>query len=185
MPGVVCILWPGMATLADRRIVARQAAGAGFMLVAVLGAWAVLGIRSDPDPRPAPTTTTMASTTTSSAPAAGTPVVVVVPPPASSSGGAGGGPSFSDRVTTPGVVLLAQLGVVLLAAFLLAAAIQRVVLGKYAFKVGTVEVPEVESDIEGLEATLADVKRNATAKIAALAKRLNEIEQSLPPEGKE
>lgn len=184
MPGVVCILWPGMATLADRRIVARQAAGAGFMLVVVLGTWAVLGIGSDPDPRPAPTTT-MAPTTTSSAPAAGTPVVVVVPPPASGSGGAGAAPSFSDRVTTPGVVLLAQLGVVLLAAFLLAAAIQRVVLGRYAFKVGTVEVPEVESDIEGLEATLADVKRNATAKIAALAKRLNELEQRLPPEGKE
>lgn len=52
----------------------------------------------------------------------------------------------------------------LVAAFLAGAAAQRVVLGRYGFKIGTLEVPEVESDIEALEATLAEVKRNATAR---------------------
>lgn len=157
-----------------------------FVIVAALGTWAVLGIRDDPDPRPTPTTTTPTTTTsTTLSPAAAGPPVVVVAPPAAPKADGDAERSFADRVTTPGVVLLAQLGVVLLAAFLMGAAVQRVLLGKYGFKIGTVEVPEVESDIEGLEATVADVKRNATAKIAALAKRLRELEQRLPPEGEE
>lgn len=151
------------------------------MMVAGFGSWAVLTIGSDPDPRPSPTTTTTTAATTTSVDGAEGPIVVVAPPPASTDDKGDGERSFSDRVTTPGVVLLAQLGVVLLAAFLMGAAVQRVLLGKYAFKAGTLEVPEVESDIEGLEATIADVKKNATAKIAALAKRLKELEQRLPP----
>lgn len=166
---------------------ARWAAGIVFVIVAGLGTWAVLGVGDDPDPRPTPKTTTTTATTATTSPgtATGAPVVVVVPPAPSKADVPGAGRSLSDRVATPGVVLLAQLGVVLLAAFLMGAAVQRVFLGKYGFKIGTVEVPEVESDIEGLEVTIAEVKKNSTVKIAALARRLEELERRLPLEDEE
>jgi hypothetical protein len=168
-----------------RQTVARWAALAGFVLVFALGTCDVLTREEDPDPRPTTTTTSTSSTSTTSTTATsaatpdGPPIVIAIPPPEAEkpNGGGENTPSFAERVQTPGVVLLAQLGVALLAALLVAAAIQRVMLGRYGFKIGGLEVSEVdETDVEALEETIANVKKDATAKTAAVARKLKRLE---------
>ncbi len=51
--------------------------------------------------------------------------------------------SLIDRVVTPGGLLLLQLGVVIFAAFISAAAVQRALSGQFQFKIGVLEIPEI------------------------------------------
>lgn len=51
-----------------------------------------------------------------------------------------------DRVLSPPVILLLQLGVALLASFVLGAIAQRVLLGRYAFSFGPLEVPDITEE---------------------------------------
>ena len=71
------------------------------------------------------------------------------------------GPSLLDRVASPAVVFLLQLGFALLAAVVAAAALQRVMLGEYAFSLGPLTIPAVSRE---------DVERPGEAAIEALTR---------------
>ncbi len=149
---------PQVATPRDRRETARIAALVTFLIVVVLGTILVLKLETDPDPRAPTSTTTTSTTVVMPAPPAvpdGQPVVILLPAPATAADAASGASEdrgFAERVFTPGVVALAQLGVALLAALLAAAAVQRALLSRYAFKIGSFEVSELgEEDVEGLK----------------------------------
>lgn len=71
------------------------------------------------------------------------------------------GPSLLDRVASPAVVFMVQLGFALLAAVVAAAALQRVMLGEYAFSLGPLTIPAVSR---------ADVERPGEAAIEALTR---------------
>ena len=55
-------------------------------------------------------------------------------------------PGLLDRLLAPGLVVLLQLGVIALAAFVAAAVTQRVLLGLYDFSLGPLTVPKITRD---------------------------------------
>lgn len=62
--------------------------------------------------------------------------------------------SFTERVLGDGGLIVLQIGAIVLAAFLVAALLQRLVLGQYAIKLGSFELPAaaVDTTADGLEA---------------------------------
>jgi hypothetical protein len=99
--------------------------------------------------------------------------------------------TFLERVLGDSGLVVLQIGAVLLAAFLAAAVFQRVILGEFAIKIGSLEVPAVAAGTaaDGLEALAAqiaelDQKRrdgdaDANDHLALLYKRLDLIEKEI------
>jgi hypothetical protein len=80
-------------------------------------------------------------------------------------------PSVWERLMGPRIILLVAFAIVLLAAFVAAAAAQRVLLGHYAFSLGALTVPEI---------TGADVREAGQEAIAAMPSPAESTEQTTP-----
>jgi hypothetical protein len=91
--------------------------------------------------------------------------------------------SVLERSLASGGLLLLRLGVAALAAFIAGAAVQRTIMGNYAFKAGPLEVPELaaasEAAVDELTALL-DEQAEATTTIAKSSKdSIEKLEQRL------
>jgi hypothetical protein len=80
-------------------------------------------------------------------------------------------PSVWERLMGPRIILLVALAIVLLAAFVAAAAARRVLLGHYAFSLGTLTVPEI---------TGADVREAVREALAGMPPPAESTEQTTP-----
>jgi hypothetical protein len=88
-----------------------------------------------------------------------------------------GGKSFSERVLGDEGLVFLQIGLVLLAAFVAAAAIQRVLVGQYAFKFAGLEIGDLATasaeSIEELQSSLTAVQEGAAKDVKKLRVRIN------------
>jgi uncharacterized membrane protein YraQ (UPF0718 family) len=101
--------------------------------------------------------------------------------------------TFLERILGDGGLLVLQLGAVLLAAFLAAAILHRIILAQYAVKFGALELPAVAVDatadalealgskIEELEEKRRDGAADVREDLAILYKRLDLIDKQLGP----
>lgn len=102
--------------------------------------------------------------------------------------------TFLERVLGDGGLIALQLGAILLAAFLAAALLHRFILGQYAIKIGSLELPAVaaaDATADALEAVgkkieeLEEQRRDGAASVredlAILYKRLDLIEKQIEP----
>lgn len=152
--------------LARARLLAWIAAGATFV-VGILVVFVGIGV----DDRSIDPTT---STTSATAP---------TPPPAPDAGApseneTGTEESLLDRAFTPGTLVLVRFGIVVLAAFLAGAAVQRVVLGRFAIKIGSFEIVEVETD-PAVAALKAEVKTSIGETQTSLLKLATTVKADL------
>jgi hypothetical protein len=88
-----------------------------------------------------------------------------------------GGKSFTERVVGDDGLVFLLLGLVLLAAFVAAAATQRVLVGQYAFKFGGLEIGDLADasaeSIEQLKAKLTEVQEGAAKDVKKLRAQIN------------
>jgi hypothetical protein len=102
--------------------------------------------------------------------------------------------SLLERVLGDGGLVVLQLGIVLLAAFLAAAILQRAILGEYAVKLGSLELPALapadttadaldalETKIDKLDQDRRDGAATVTDNLAVLYKRLDLLEKRAEP----
>lgn len=83
-----------------------------------------------------------------------------------------GSRSFTERVLGKSGLALLQLGVIILAAFLAAASVQRVLVGDYALKIGPIEIGAAQESKE-------EVSQKLTADLADTIKALKTVEAEL------
>jgi hypothetical protein len=116
------------------------------------------------------TTTTRTKATTPAAPASTETTSVT------------GSRSFVERLLGEKGVIFLQIGVVLLAAFIAAAAAQRVLVGQFGFKLGVLEVPELADASEKTikELTLVAQSQQALNKqLTALSVEIRKVQEEL------
>jgi hypothetical protein len=98
--------------------------------------------------------------------------------------------SFLERVLGDGGLVVLQLGAVLLAAFLAAALLQRMIVGQYAITIGSLELPAIAADsadalealntkIDKLDQDRRDGAANVREHLAVLYKRLDLLEKQI------
>lgn len=92
-----------------------------------------------------------------------------------------GSRSFTERVLGKSGLALLQLGVIILAAFLAAASVQRVLVGDYALKIGPIEISAAQESKEDVWQTLtADLDKTIKtqkaerAKLAKVGRKMSE-----------
>lgn len=77
--------------------------------------------------------------------------------------------SFAERGLAVGGLLLLRLGIVVLAAFLAGAVVQRTLLGEFAVKLGPIEIPEAKRTAALSERALDKVKEELARQARATA----------------
>jgi len=101
-----------------------------------------------------------------------------------------GGQSFIERMLGDNGVVFLQIGVVLLAAFIAGAAIQRVLVGQYGgLKAGSFEIAELanlsDETVEKLQAALAALQQDSSAQLGAMKADVKTIRTRLARTRKE
>ncbi|MGH9185487.1 MAG: hypothetical protein ACRD0U_06710 [Acidimicrobiales bacterium] len=80
--------------------------------------------------------------------------------------------SLVERSLGAGGLLVVRTGAAVLAAFIAGAVVQRTLLGRFAFKAGGIEVPEVTTALSGSEQAIAELASALTREQARVAAAL-------------
>jgi hypothetical protein len=87
--------------------------------------------------------------------------------------------SFVERALGDGGLVLLQIGILLVAGFLAGAFVQRLALGKFALKVGPVEIPDIQEAASASEEAIAKLAADLAAGNKELAEQKRETKAAV------